>query len=452
MTLVHSMLDEPPILFAGAGTSVAAGYPTWAGLLDKLDAELQKRRKKRALFPGWQSERDRVREDYLGYLKSVPDLLWRAEEYRREMGKSFDSILKDIFKPRKKGSPAIARVIADLNFKHVLTTNYDGSLEKALRPQKPGGRTFAVIEWTRRSSVRQFFRDLHSNRPVQYFVYLHGRYRSPRNMVFTDGQYVNRYILSDDANKKLIALFMTQPILFVGFSLDDPQFNSLFRVVNAHLGADATPRHFILMASEGHAEKEAAMEGLFRDKYGIQPIFFQYSKDHADLVETLVALKDAIKYVKREREAAVTAKPNLLSFWDEQKPLALRRALLTRKRTAKKQVDPEDPHKGQFGGLSERDGFRLTAKVRPTRNPDWFEIFLKVTGTARAKLTGPVVFYLHPTFSQGKIEATSRGGTAKLELEAYGAFTVGALIRSTRTKLELDLADLPDAPPLFRDR
>jgi hypothetical protein len=44
-------------------------------------------------------------------------------------------------------------------------------------------------------------------------------------------------------------------------------------------------------------------------------------------------------------------------------------------------VDPEDPQKGRFGGVPERDGRRLTARVK-TLGDDWFELTLTVESTA----------------------------------------------------------------------
>jgi hypothetical protein len=39
-----------------------------------------------------------------------------------------------------------------------------------------------------------------------------------------------------------------------------------------------------------------------------------------------------------------------------------------------------------------------------------------------------------------------------LNVEAYGAFTVGILVERDRTTLEVDLADIPTAPKRFREQ
>ena len=60
------------------------------------------------------------------------------------------------------------------------------------------------------------------------------------------------------------------------------------------------------------------------------------------------------------------------------------------------------------------------------------------------------LFFLHPTFGRDP-RAVSFGpdGRAILPLIAYGAFTVGVLLESGE-KLELNLAEVADAPPMFR--
>lgn len=115
---------------------------------------------------------------------------------------------------------------------------------------------------------------------------------------------------------------------------------------------------------------------------------------------------------------------------------------------------PNDPQKHQWGGKPERDHRKLDAVVTPDPgDPDWFDIRLEVTSTDLSRpLTGMVRFHVHDSFPQTTYAVKVRDGRAVLELGAYGAFTVGAEVLSDGTRLELDLADLPHAPPVFRSR
>lgn len=72
-----------------------------------------------------------------------------------------------------------------------------------------------------------------------------------------------------------------------------------------------------------------------------------------------------------------------------------------------------------------------------------------VDGTA---LAGNVEFHLHPTFARPMQIVPVQDGRATLKLQTWGAFTVGAVADNGRTSLELDLAQNPSFPEVFRSR
>ncbi|GEM_PF-498916 len=114
--------------------------------------------------------------------------------------------------------------------------------------------------------------------------------------------------------------------------------------------------------------------------------------------------------------------------------------------------NPLDPQKGQWGGSSQVGPWRLSATVEEAR-PNWFEIVLEVSSVkANSVLKGDVVFHLHDTFDEPVLRVRARGGKATIPLGAVGAFTVGAVVTSDGTELELDLAELESAPMTFRLR
>lgn len=64
-----------------------------------------------------------------------------------------------------------------------------------------------------------------------------------------------------------------------------------------------------------------------------------------------------------------------------------------------------------------------------------------------------VKFHLHHTFSNPDPVISVQDGEAVLKLtKVYGAFTVGAEADDGNTFLELDLAELSDAPKEFEER
>jgi len=112
---------------------------------------------------------------------------------------------------------------------------------------------------------------------------------------------------------------------------------------------------------------------------------------------------------------------------------------------------PDDPQKGRWGMKSEVNGLEVRGTVSEI-SPDWFGIKLEVMPVGPRTLEGPVQFHLHPTFAPDVQSVVASGGRATLNLQAWGAFTVGVAADWGKTRLELDLASLADAPPLFRTR
>ena len=111
-------------------------------------------------------------------------------------------------------------------------------------------------------------------------------------------------------------------------------------------------------------------------------------------------------------------------------------------------VDPDDPQKGCWGGSPSRNGKVLSAQVSGVSD-DWFKVVLRVSGQ---NLEGDVIFYLHPTFQPNILTVTAKDGAAEVEMQAFGAFTVGAVADRGATFLELDLAQDPTFPQTFRER
>jgi primosomal protein N' len=111
----------------------------------------------------------------------------------------------------------------------------------------------------------------------------------------------------------------------------------------------------------------------------------------------------------------------------------------------------DDPWKGQFGGQAQANNRKLEVSV--TAQSTYCTIKMRVTSTDPAQpLSGKVQFYLHPTFKNNpKPVVPVIDGIAKLDLAAYGAFTIGVLADAGQTKLEYDLVN-SEAPDWFKEQ
>ncbi|MHC2390853.1 hypothetical protein ACVMFA_009502 [Bradyrhizobium liaoningense] len=117
----------------------------------------------------------------------------------------------------------------------------------------------------------------------------------------------------------------------------------------------------------------------------------------------------------------------------------------------------DDPQKGRWGELPERNGRRLEATLKDS-DRDTFDVDLTVRSTDQSPLEGPVLFHLHDSFPRKTIyiRRIRDGSFAVLEeVNTYGVFTVGAQVKASDgrwTGLELDLVNLKGLPRRFRDR
>ncbi|MGL3111667.1 pYEATS domain-containing protein [Bradyrhizobium sp. BR 1432] len=165
----------------------------------------------------------------------------------------------------------------------------------------------------------------------------------------------------------------------------------------------------------------------------------------ASLAGTLLTpagqLRDRLQQATQELAAAKTNPPPSSSS-SAAEPPALHRPI----------TRFDDPQKGRFGGQSEKDGFALRASFAETNDPKWVQINLVVTAAPGEPQTATEAeFFLHDTFRRERVKAPFRQGEAHLPLRAFGGFTVGVWIASHQVELELDLAELPDAPTIVKE-
>ncbi|MGK3969994.1 SIR2 family protein [Sorangium sp. So ce118] len=271
--LVGAFRDPGVVGFVGAGSSMRAGYPSWVELLQLMEEELQE-----SPFAA-----------QIKGIRTIPDLLWRAGRYRRELGEDrFNPLMRRLFGGGESRCNAFHQDLVALPFRQVITTNYDDLLDHAhvkvfaSMPQR--------VEWDNTSGVQSLLQDMASAAAPRRYVYLHGRFDNPAAIVLTEQDYQDRYVKSGDATDARLSQLFSRCILFVGFSLSDMDVMAVFRRMKAHLGYES-PRHFALMALDASREDPWAARTFLNDKYGIEPIFYPWSRDHGGLHELLVRLR-----------------------------------------------------------------------------------------------------------------------------------------------------------------
>jgi len=191
--LVEAIRQKRAILFVGAGVSKNVGVPT----TDEIVAEIAKQL---GYDPEWfrslgdhrtLAEYYRLVKGTLGPLRSWMDVTWhRADVSVRES--------------------RIHRLIVELDFPVVYTTNYDRWLEKAYDAY---GKPYTKIAHVG---------DLLEVRPgVTQIIKFHGDFDDDASLVLTESSYYERLDFESALDLKLQSDVLSRPVLFIGYSLSD---------------------------------------------------------------------------------------------------------------------------------------------------------------------------------------------------------------------------------------
>ncbi|MBK8456400.1 MAG: hypothetical protein IPL47_04180 [Phyllobacteriaceae bacterium] len=113
---------------------------------------------------------------------------------------------------------------------------------------------------------------------------------------------------------------------------------------------------------------------------------------------------------------------------------------------------PGDPNKERFGGLAERDGYRLSVRFNSGYYDPIVSMELVVERTDGEPVEHYCRFFLHPTFVAREVTITPADGRCRMPLLVWGGFTVGVWVVGTETLLELDLEKARGAPLVIKKK
>lgn len=219
-------IDKAPFLFLGSGFSRHyIDTPTWEGILGKFSNKPINQYKstlntdslpfiatelsKDLTNDFWNSPEDD--EFYLAHKNEIQDqssvLKIRISEYLKEMSlKQFPSCYdKEI------------KLLANLNIDGIITTNWDDTIERIF----PKYKTF----------VGQKELLLSSTFSIGEIYKIHGSFREPSSMILTEEDYIDFSEKYPYLAAKLITIFVEHPVIFIGYSMSDPNIQDLLKTI-----------------------------------------------------------------------------------------------------------------------------------------------------------------------------------------------------------------------------
>ena len=198
--LVSAMRRRHAILFVGAGVSMAVGLPSWQSLANHLIEELELDwNVADGMNDGYQmlAEYYKLQRGGIGPLRSWLDRNWKIASERVARSR-------------------LHRLIVELDFPIIYTTNYDRNLETAFEVwDKP---------YARISNAREIAA---APAGVTQIIKYHGDFDDDASLVLTETDFLNRLSFDTPLDLRLRADALANTILFVGYSMSDPNIRLL---------------------------------------------------------------------------------------------------------------------------------------------------------------------------------------------------------------------------------
>ncbi len=289
------------LLFIGAGASVIAGLPSWLNLLNELKGSsisyiINNQNK---IDPQYQNRTNQNKDEYNQFLQNKlqiqydEDYLMYAERLRSILSMDeYDDFLTRIFK-KKHTCSKLHNNIIKLPCKTILSTNYDNLLDLSLHnAQKAYECKIILDESTNKHNILEFLHSLNTEQNKKMICYLHGYYERVNTILLTQKDYERRYGVIDLENinngwtllRRITWAMMTFfRIIYIGFSMNDPYFAFIHKILSKEFCLSGSNTHFLLKEFDKTNVDELERKSKdLNTKFGIRTIFFEKIENELD--------------------------------------------------------------------------------------------------------------------------------------------------------------------------
>lgn len=189
------------ILFVGAGVPMNLELPSWSNLINHLAEELDYDKDIFNTFGNYQSlaEYYIIKKNGIGELRSWMNINWHKNMEEKVINSK------------------IYKLIANLNFPIIYTTNYDNSIEIA---HKYYDKDFVKI-----TNVKDISNISNTRRQIIKF---HGDFTDDSSIVLSESSYFERLDFDTPLDIKFRSDVLGKSILFIGYSLSDINIRFIF--------------------------------------------------------------------------------------------------------------------------------------------------------------------------------------------------------------------------------
>ena len=162
-----------------------------------------------------------------------------------------------------------------------MTTNYDTAYED-LCMRGEGRDGYHVLNYYDTGLTNR----LRSR--TRLILKLHGSVKAPEQTVLTRADYFKARAGHPQFFSVIQSLFVTNTILFIGYSLSDPDIQLLLE--NSNIGGDLSYRHYAVVPQGTHG----AITRAISESYGINVVEYDAGKGHGVVTQSLMRLAEFV--------------------------------------------------------------------------------------------------------------------------------------------------------------
>jgi hypothetical protein len=297
--LIEEIHQNNTVLFVGAGLSMQAGFPGW----EELIVHMIEWADNLGLIDS-REEREELKQ-----LVKKGELLLVASELRELMTpRDYLTFMKSKFRDESKKPAVVHRLLPEIGFQAVLTTNYDVLLESAYTlPGSNRPRTYTqedAAELATLNSKKEF-----------YILKVHGDIDRIDTVVLGRRDY-RKIMFENKAYRDFFkTLLQSRTVLFAGYGLKDPDLEMILNELASTFKGYGNC-HYALVSEDsmGKIEKKR-----WRRDYNINTISYKATKGHPEVLRFFELLKDELD--KKKSRTLSEEKSINKSFFNERKIL-----------------------------------------------------------------------------------------------------------------------------------
>ncbi|XRJ97253.1 SIR2 family protein [Latilactobacillus sakei] len=261
--LVEALAYNNCVVFIGSGVSATAvdghghGLKTWTEFIEDAKEHLFK--------IGYEKERELIDQqlnigDNMTALQLIKDFS-DPGNYNYFIKKSFNGV--------GISASNVHRYLRNMNLKTVVSTNFDNIYENFCKSANSGDVGYTTANYNDEKAIID-----HLKSSDNLIIKAHGSIESPENIIFTRDEYYAARREYPIFYKVLESLFLSKMVLFIGYSLNDPDMSLLLDSA-ANVCSSGTPHYVLVPEGEPDHKKEHWLKN-----YNIKAIEYSAESDN----------------------------------------------------------------------------------------------------------------------------------------------------------------------------